>query len=268
MAQVSKQADPGSTSETVKVSTDGPVRVITINRPEARNAVDLPTTHALVAAFRAFEADDDAKVAVLTGAGGAFCAGADLKEMAGAGAVYEPWAASPNGPTHAPLAKPIIAAVEGHAVAGGLGLAVWCDLRVAAETAVFGVFCRRFGVPMSDGSTVRLPRLIGMGRAIDMLTTGRPVDAEEAKSIGLADRVVPEGRALEAAIELAKEIAGFPELAMLADRASAYAQAGLADGEAIRQEAFFAQEAKQAGAQSGAARFAEGAGRGGTFNEG
>ncbi len=253
-------------SDAVTSEQQGVVTIITINRPEARNALDIPASQALVAACRAFEADNDAKVAVLTGSGGSFCAGADLKEMASEGAVYEPWAASPKGPTHAPLSKPIIAAVEGHAVAGGLGLALWCDLRVAAETAVFGVFCRRFGVPMSDGSTVRLPRLIGMGRAIDMLTTGRPVEAAEAKAIGLADRVVPHGTALDAAIELAEQIAGFPELAMLADRASAYAQAGLPDAEAIRQEAFFAQQAKQAGAQSGAARFAEGEGRSGSLS--
>lgn len=268
MSQVSKQADAVPNGNTVRVDHDGPVTVIVIDRAHARNAVDLPTTRALVAAFRAFEADEDAKVAVLTGAGGAFCAGADLKEMAEAGAMYEPWAASPNGPTHAPLSKPIIAAVEGHAVAGGLGLAVWCDLRVVADTAVFGVFCRRFGVPMSDGTTVRLPRLIGMGRAIDMLTTGRPVYAEEAKAIGLADRVAPHGQALAVAIKLANEIASFPELAMLADRASAYAQVGLAEGEATRQEAFFAQRAKEASAQSGAARFASGAGRGGEFGHG
>lgn len=252
-----------ATTDSITTEQRGVVTVITINRPEARNALDIPSSQALVAACRSFESDNDAKVAVLTGASGAFCAGADLKEMASDGAVYEPWAASPNGPTHAPLSKPIIAAVEGHAVAGGLGLAIWCDLRVAAETAVFGVFCRRFGVPMSDGSTVRLPRLIGMGRAIDMLMTGRGVEADEAKAIGLADRVVTKGHALEAAVELAEQIAEFPELAMLADRSSAYAQAGLPDGEAIRQEAFFAQQAKQAGAQAGAARFADGAGRGG-----
>ncbi len=268
MSQVSNQADPTPLGETVRVDNDGPVRIIVIDRITARNAVDLATTHALVAAYRAFEADQEAKVAVLTGAGGTFCAGADLKEMAEDGAVYEPWAASPSGPTHAPLSKPIIAAVEGHAVAGGLGLALWCDLRVVADTAEFGVFCRRFGVPMSDGSTVRLPRLIGMGRAIDMLTTGRPVGAEEAKLIGLADRVVPHGQALVEAVALAKQIAGFPELAMLSDRASAYAQAGLTEADAIRQEAFFARRAKQASAQSGASRFAAGAGRGGTFEDG
>lgn len=252
----------------MRVHSGGPVTVIVINRAHVRNAVDLATTRALVAAFRSFEADEEAKVAVLTGASGSFCAGADLNEMAEEGAIYEPWAASPNGPTHAPLAKPIIAAVEGHAVAGGLGLAIWCDLRVVAETAVFGVFCRRFGVPMSDGTTVRLPRLIGMGRAIDLLTTGRPVYAEEAKAIGLADRITPHGKALAGAIELAQEIASFPELAMLADRASAYAQAGLPDGQAIIEEAAFAQRAKQASAQAGAARFAGGAGRGGTFDHG
>ncbi|MFT7602151.1 MAG: enoyl-CoA hydratase [Acidimicrobiales bacterium] len=265
MSPSAKDTD-GKPEQGVSVHRDGPVTVITIDRIHARNALDLPATKALVAAFRQFEADDEAKVAVLTGAGGAFCAGADLKEMATDGAVYEPWAGSPEGPTNAPLTKPIIAAVEGHAVAGGLGLAVWCDLRVAAESAIFGVFCRRFGVPMSDGTTVRLPRLIGLGRAIDMLTTGRAVDANEAKSIGLADRIAPHGQALVQAIELAKQIASFPELAMLADRASAYAQAGLVDSDAIRQEAAFAQQAKERTAQHGAADFANGAGRGGEFS--
>jgi len=253
--------------EKIRVERNGAVTTIVIDRPDARNALDLEATHLLAAAFRAFEADADAAVAVLTGDGGTFCAGADLKEMSSAGAVYEPWAGSANGPLHRPLSKPVIAAVEGHAVAGGLGLAVWCDLRVAAETAVFGVFCRRWGVPMSDGTPTRLPRLIGLGRALDMLMTGRPVHAEEARAIGLADRVVPTGEARAAAERLALEIAAFPAVAMRADRFAAYEQIGLTDTDAIMREAELAAEAKRTTAQAGASRFAGGAGRGGRFGE-
>lgn len=251
-------------TDKIRVETNGPVTTITINRPERRNALDLEATDLLTAAFAAFEKDPEAQVAVLTGAGGSFCAGADLKEMAAVGAVYRPWAGE-GGPTHRPLSKPVIAAVSGHAVAGGLGLAVWCDLRVADETAVFGVFCRRWGVPMSDGTTVRLPRLIGLGRALDMLTTGRPVNAEEALAIGLAQRVVPAGQARAAAEELAAQIAAFPPLAMRADRWSAFCQSGLPVEEALRHEIELAREAKGMEAQAGASRFAGGAGRHGTF---
>jgi len=247
-------------AEKILIERNGSVTTIIINRPERRNALDLEATRQLVAAFRAFEADPEAEVAVLTGAGGSFCAGADLKEMAEAGPVYQPWA-GPNGPTHRPLAKPVIAAVSGHAVAGGLGLAVWCDLRVADETAVFGVFCRRWGVPMSDGTTVRLPRLIGLGRALDMLTTGRAVEADEALAIGLAQRVVPAGQARAAAEELAAQIAAFPPLAMRADRWSAYEQSGRSVEAALETEIALAAEAKAKEAQSGAGRFASGAGR-------
>jgi enoyl-CoA hydratase len=246
----------------IEIERDGPVTTVIINRPEARNALDLEATDLLHNAFLDFERDDDAKVAVLWGAGGTFCAGADLHEMAGEGAVYKPWAGT-DGPLSHPLSKPLIAAVEGHAVAGGLGLALYCDMRVAAESAIFGVFCRRFGVPMSDGTTVRLPRLVGMGRALDMLNTGRPVDAFDAKTMGLADRVEPTGHARTAAEAIARHMAGFPQIAMRADRWSALNQAGLPLAEALEREAEGAEEAKRLEAAAGAARFLSGAGRGG-----
>ncbi len=246
----------------IEVERDGPVTTIILNRPEARNALDLEATSLLHNAFLDFDQDRDARVAVLWGAGGTFCAGADLNEMAGKGAVYKPWAGTEGSLAH-PLSKPIIAAVEGHAVAGGLGLALFCDMRVATETAVFGVFCRRFGVPMSDGTTVRLPRLIGMGRALDMLNTGRPVDAAEAKAMGLADRVEPTGQARTAAEAVARQMAQFPQTALRADRWSALTSTGLPLAEALEREAEGAEEAKRVEAASGAARFADGAGRGG-----
>lgn len=246
----------------VIVEHDGPVTIITINRPEARNALDLEATDLLGQAFARFDADPDAAVAIVTGAGDTFSAGADLKEMSDVGAVYRPWAGT-DGPLSRPLSKPLIAAVEGHAVAGGLGIALYCDLRVAAETAVFGVFCRRFGVPMSDGSTVRLPRLIGLGRALDLLHTGRPVSAAEALSMGLADRVVPAGMARAGARELAETLIAHPQIALRADRWSAINQAGLPLEQALELEAAGAAEAKRLEAQAGARRFAEGQGRGG-----
>lgn len=246
----------------VIVEHDGPVTIITINRPEARNALDLEATDLLGQAFARFDADPDAAVAIVTGAGDTFSAGADLKEMSDVGAVYRPWAGT-DGPLSRPLSKPLIAAVEGHAVAGGLGIALYCDLRVAAETAVFGVFCRRFGVPMSDGSTVRLPRLIGLGRALDLLHTGRPVSATEALSMGLADRVVPAGMARAGARELAETLIAHPQIALRADRWSAINQAGLPLEQALELEAAGAAEAKRLEAQAGARRFAEGQGRGG-----
>jgi enoyl-CoA hydratase len=246
----------------IEVERDGHVTTIIINRPEARNALDLEATELLHNAFIDFERDDNAAVAVLWGAGGTFCAGADLREMADKGAVYKPWAGT-DGPLSHPLSKPLIAAVEGHAVAGGLGLALYCDMRIAAETVVFGVFCRRFGVPMSDGTTVRLPRLIGMGRALDMLNTGRPVDAFDAKTMGLADRIEPTGHARTGAESIARQMAAFPQVAMRADRWSALNQAGLSLAEALEKEAEGAEEAKRIEATTGAARFSDGAGRGG-----
>ena len=246
----------------IEVERDGPVTTIIINRPEARNALDLEATGLLHNAFIDFERDDEARVAILWGSGGTFCAGADLHEMAGKGATYKPWAGT-DGPLSHPLSKPLIAAVEGHAVAGGLGLALYCDMRVVAETAIFGVFCRRFGVPMSDGTTVRLPRLIGMGRALDMLNTGRPVDAFDAKTMGLADRVEPAGLARTGAEVIARHMAGFPQIAMRADRWSALNQGGLSLAEALEREADGAREAKHREAAAGAARFSGGDGRGG-----
>lgn len=244
--------------------TDGPVTIVTINRPEVRNALDQESAKGVRTAFRAFEADSAQQVAILTGADGAFCAGADLKEMAGS-ADYIAWAGHPDGPTHGTPAKPVIAAVAGHACAGGLGLALWCDMRIGDLTAVFGVFSRRWGVPMSDGTTVRLPRVIGRGRALEMLLTGRAIGAEEALAWGLLNECVPAGEALERALILARRMAEFPQIAMRSDRMSAYRQEGLDLSEAIAEETRIAEEAKRREAQSGAQRFASGAGRHGGF---
>lgn len=249
----------------ILVTRDGPVTIITINRPERRNALDNAAATALTQAFRAFDADPAAHAAVLTGAGGSFCAGADLKALA-AGAMYPPWAGDPDGPCHDQLSKPLIAAVEGYACAGGLGIALRCDLRVAAEGARFAVLSRRWGVPMSDGTTVRLPRLIGQGRALDMLLTAREVTAEEAVAMGLADRLAPRGGALPMAIDLARLIAGFPPGAVRADRASLYAGLDLPLMEAIRRETDISAAARAADAEDGARRFAAGAGRHGALS--
>ena len=248
------------------VATDGPVSTITINRPAVRNAVDNETAAALTAAFRTFDRDDTLRVAVLTGAGGHFCAGADLKALA-AGQDYQPWAGDRDGPCHDRLSKPLIAAIAGYACAGGLGLALRCDLRVAEEGATFAVLSRRFGVPMSDGTTVRLPRVIGLGRALDMLLTGRKVTAAEAQAIGLVDRLVAPGQALAAAQALARQIAGFPQIAMRSDRQSALRQFDLPEAEAIELEMQLAAAARRLEAQAGAARFAAGAGRHGQIPE-
>jgi len=244
----------------IQVEKAGPVTTIIINRPEVRNALDTEATRLLDAAVRDFEADTDARVAVLWGAGGSFCAGADLKELS-AGVVYEPWAGSANGPLRAPDAKPVIAAVAGYACAGGLGVALWCDLRVAEEDAAFAVLSRRWGVPMSDGTTVRLPRLIGESRALDMLLTARKVGAAEALQMGLVNRVVPKGQSRAQAEALAREIAGFPPIAALSDRRSLHAQAGQPLDVALAREAELSIEARQKEAQDGARRFAQGAGR-------
>ena len=252
---------------TVTVVRNGPVATVTLDRPERRNAVDPETALALRAAFEAFEADETAAVAVLTGAGGCFCAGWDLKSFAAGSHRYEPEGEGPLGPTRSLSSKPVIAAVEGHAVAGGLELALWCDLRVASATAVFGVFCRRWGVPLVDGGTVRLPRLIGHGRALDMILTGRAVGAEEAFAWGLANRLVPAGEALAEAEALAADIARFPQLCLRTDRLSSYRQWDLALDEALRAEGVAGAAPLREGAREGAARFAEGRGRGGTFDE-
>jgi enoyl-CoA hydratase len=251
--------------ETVRVEKSGPVTTVLIDRPAARNAVDGPTAAALADAFRAFDEDASAAVAVLGGVGPAFCAGADLKSVGtDRGNRLTPVADGdgPMGPTRMVLTKPVIAAVQGHAVAGGLELALWCDLRVADTTAVFGVFCRRWGVPLIDGGTVRLPRLVGHGRAMDMILTGRPVDADEALAMGLANRVVPEGTALAAAQELAGHLAAFPQTCLRSDRASALAQWEAPDAMAVE---FAHGERALADGMAGAARFASGAGRHGAF---
>ncbi len=255
---------------TVLTERRGAVWIVTINRPEVRNCVDRPTADALSAAFRDFEADDTLSVAILTGAGGAFCSGADLKAVASG----EPGRANridengdgPMGPTRMALSKPVIAAVEGHCVAGGLELACWCDLRVASVAAVFGVFCRRFGVPLIDGGTVRLPRLIGQSRAMDMMLTGRPVDAAEALNFGLVNRVVPVGEALDAALVLAASLCAFPQTCLRGDRQSALEQWGLNEADAITNEFRHGLATLGSGETvSGATRFQRGQGRHGQF---
>ena len=244
----------------VRVERAGPVTTVVLSRPERRNAVDRVTAEALAAAFRGFDASD-ASVAVLYGEGGTFCAGADLKAVAeGRPNRLEAEGDGPMGPSRMALSKPVIAAIEGHAVAGGLELACWADLRVCAEDATLGVFCRRFGVPLIDGGTVRLPRIIGLGRALDLILTGRPVGAEEALAMGLVNRVVPTGTARVAAEALATRIAAFPQACMLADRASAFAT--------LPHDAHMAAEfeggmAVLAEAVVGAQRFTDGSGRGG-----
>lgn len=258
-------------TDSVIVERDGPVTIVSINRPERRNAVDLATAQALMDAFLAFDADKTASVAVLTGRGGAFCAGADLKALAAGESgrrVVEGGVGTfgPMGPTRLRLSKPVIAAIEGHAVAGGMELALWCDLRVMAENATFGIYCRRFGVPLIDLGAVRLPRLIGHSRAMDLILTGRPVDANEAFAIGLANRIAPAGEALAHAVALAKEIAAFPQTCMRNDRLSAIEQWDLDENAAIENETRRGLETLRSGeTAAGAARFSEGAGRGGKF---
>ena len=261
----------------VRSEQNGDVTTVILDRPQARNAVDRPTADALVKAFLHFESDSRAKVAVLWGAGGAFCAGADLKGMSeGRGnrliAPAQQFDAhagdAPMGPTRMRLSKPVIAAVAGHAVAGGLELACWCDLRVVEEDAIFGVFCRRWGVPLIDGGTVRLPRLIGQSRALDMILTGRPVGANEAFEMGLANRVVAKGQSRRAAEELAAEIARFPQSCMKGDRSSVYDQWDYDHQHAMIKEFAYGAATLQTGeSRSGAARFASGRGRGGRFDD-
>jgi enoyl-CoA hydratase len=260
---------------TVRIDRDQDVWTVTIDRPEVRNAVDGPTARALADAFRAFDADADARVAILTGGGGHFCGGADLRTVArgtSASAIDGSGSAlaldddigkdGPMGPTRLELGKPVIAAVEGYAVAGGLELALWCDLRVAAASATFGVFCRRFGVPLVDGGTVRLPRLLGESRAMDLILTGRAVGAEEALAIGLVNRIVADGQALAAAVALARTIAAFPQRCMRNDRLSARRQHGLATRDALAQEFALGRQSLASGeAEHGAGRFVGGEGR-------
>jgi len=243
----------------------GHVLVVTINRPEVRNACDKETVQTLHDVFQAFDLNEAQRVAILIGKGGAFCAGADLQELSSGTSIGFSWAGTDRGVTRRRLSEPVIAAVEGHAVAAGLALAVWCDMRVASESAVFGVFCRRFGGPMPNGCTVRLPRIVGEDRALDMLMTGRAVDAAEAKQIGLADRLVPKGQALEGALELAEQLAGFPQLAMLSDRASTISQWDYDEAEAIDREIEGSKPAFEQQFQAGAGQFMAGAGRYGEF---
>jgi enoyl-CoA hydratase len=250
-------------SDSVRVENDGPVRIITIDRPEVRNAVDEPTREALAAAFRAFDDDDSASVAILTGAHGVFCAGADLKAFAaGKKRRRTEDGDGPMGPTRMLLGKPTIAAVEGYAVAGGLELALWCDMRVAAEDAVFGVYCRRWGVPLIDLGTVRLPRLIGQSHAMDLILTGRGVSGDEALRMGLANRIAPKGQALAHALALARELAALPQRCMRSDRLSAIEQWSLGAREAMLNEFHRGMTVINSGeSKEGATRFASGAGR-------
>jgi enoyl-CoA hydratase len=250
----------------VRIEKEGPVTTVILHRPDRRNAVDRDTAHALIEAFEAFEGDEDAHVAVLWGAGGTLCAGADLKAVAeGNPNDLDPDGDGPMGPTRLLLSKPVIAAISGFAVAGGLELACWCDLRVVEEGATFGVFCRRWGVPLIDGGTVRLPRLIGHSRALDMILTGRPVNAVEAQSWGLANRVVPDGTARETAEDLAAQIAAFPQVCMRSDRMSSYTQWDQPLAEALIAEHKLGAPALAQEALAGATRFKGGAGRHGEF---
>lgn len=248
----------------VRVERDGPVWTVVLHRPERRNAVDRATADALAAAFREFDADPHAHVAVLWGDGGTFCAGADLKAVAeGTPNRLDAEGDGPMGPSRLQLDKPVIAAISGHAVAGGLELACWCDLRVVEEDAILGVFCRRWGVPLIDGGTVRLPRLIGQGRALDLILTGRAVDAEEAHRIGLADRVVPSGQARAAAEALAHELSKLPQGCMRADRRGVYRSFDLDHDAALAAEFADGVQAVASEGIEGAKAFAGGAGRGG-----
>jgi enoyl-CoA hydratase/carnithine racemase len=252
----------------VSVTTDGPVAVVTIDRPEVRNAVDGPTAVALADAFAGFDDEPGLAVAVLTGAGGTFCAGADLKALASGEprpVSVSPEGNGPMGPTRMELSKPVVAAVEGHAVAGGFELALWCDLRVAARDAVFGVYCRRFGVPLIDLGTVRLPRLIGHSRAMDLILTGRGVGGDEALQMGLANRLSEPGQALRTATELAHQLAGLPQQCLRSDRRSAHEQWGMTEHEAMINEVRHGLATIRSGETlTGAQRFAAGEGRHGS----
>jgi enoyl-CoA hydratase len=246
----------------VLIERQGAVATVVIDRPERKNAVDAQTSRDLADAFRAVDADGNVRAAVLWGAGGTFCAGADLKAIGSEGSRVKPTGDGPMGPTRMLLSKPVIAAVSGYAVAGGIELALWCDLRVMEETATFGVFCRRWGVPLVDGGTIRLARLIGMSRALDLILTGRPVGAAEAERIGLANRVVPAGQARAAAETLAGNIAAFPPHCVRSDRQSVYETWGMDLGDALAREYELGKATIDSGESfEGAARFAGGAGR-------
>ncbi len=254
----------------IRIETKDSIFTVIIDRPAAKNAVDGPTASALADAFKAFDKDDAFSVAVLCGAGDTFCAGADLKAVASQDSRRLNRLASdgdgPMGPSRMVLKKPVIAAIAGHAVAGGLELALWCDMRVMEETAVLGVFCRRFGVPLIDGGTIRLPRLIGMSHALDLVLTGRPVEADEAKAMGLVNRIVPRGEARSAAEKLARQISEFPQACMCSDRLSVYEQWGMTLQEALQNEFKHGMGTIQQGESvKGAARFSKGEGRHGFF---
>lgn len=251
----------------VRFETQKDIAIVTIDRPEVRNAVDGPTAAELATAFRRFDEDENLSVAVLTGAGGFFCAGADLKAVSdGRGNQVREEGDGPMGPSRFLLSKPVIAAVEGFAVAGGLELAVWCDMRVAARDATFGVYCRRWGVPLVDGGTIRLSRMLGHSHALDLILTGRGVSGDEAQRMGLANRLVEPGQALPAAVELAQRLAAFPQRCMRADRLSSYQQWSLDLDAAIKNEYRLGMEVIRSGeTQEGATRFAKGAGRHGSF---
>jgi len=254
----------------VLVEKNNKVTTILINRPALKNAVDGPTAQQLTTAFRNFELDQSASVAVLAGNGGTFCAGADLKALAGNGEPNKanPEGDGPMGPTRMQLSKPVIAAISGYAVAGGLELALWCDLRIVERSAVLGVFCRRWGVPLIDGGTVRLPRLIGMSRAMDLILTGRPVEAKEALQIGLANRIVEDGKAIEAAQTLANEIAEFPQQCLRNDRISTYQQWTMPLKEAMQNEFDLGKKTIESEETiKGAKKFTEGKGRHGNFKD-
>jgi enoyl-CoA hydratase len=267
----------------VRIETSGPVTTIINDRPEARNAGDPETADALTNAFLAFEADPNAKVAVFWGAGGAFCAGWDLKYAATLadrdkfqseiveGLAFPPGSApaprGPLGPSRLELSKPVISAIEGPAVAGGMELALWCDIRVMAETAYLGVYCRRWGIPLLDGGTVRLPRLVGMGRAMEIILTGRKVPADEAYKIGLCEKIVPHGEARAAAEAMAHEIARFPQAAVAADRRNVYETYGLTVREALKREWANGLDSHHKEGAAGAGRFAAGKGRSGDFRD-
>jgi len=258
-------AEGSGGSNPIRVERSGPVTTVILDRPQVRNAVDGPTAAALAKAFSDFDADPDSSVAVLFGAGGTFCAGADLKAMGGPdGSRTEPGGHAPMGPTRMRLSKPVIAAICGHAVAGGLELALWCDLRVAQEDAVFGVFCRRWGVPLIDGGTVRLPRVVGLGRALDMILTGRGVPAAEALQMGLVTHVVPNGSARAAAEQLARDIAALPQACLRSDRQSTLEGLSLAHDDAMANEFRHGMAVLAGpGVVEGVSRFRGGAGRGG-----